>query len=55
MMNFTALELMATLPGVPFYEAEGFAVLERTDAVLPDGVVLPLVRMRRSIASEGTT
>jgi N-acetylglutamate synthase-like GNAT family acetyltransferase len=54
-MNFTALELMATLPGVPLYEAEGFAALERTEAVLADGVVLPLMRMRRSIQLEGTT
>ncbi len=54
-MNFSALELMATLPGVPMYEAEGFVALERTDAVLPDGVALPLVRMRRAIQSEGTT
>lgn len=44
--GFTALELMATLPGVPLYTALGFTPLEHADAALPDGVVLPMVRMR---------
>lgn len=47
--GFRALELGATLPGVPLYEALGFTVLEPADAVMPDGVVLPIVRMRRPI------
>ena len=38
---------MATLPGVPFYEALGFAAVERTAAALPDGESLALVRMTR--------
>jgi len=43
--EFRSLELMATLPGVPFYEALGFTAVERTAARLPDGEVLTLVRM----------
>jgi GNAT superfamily N-acetyltransferase len=49
--GFVALELAATLPGVPFYAAEGFVALERIDAPLPNGVVLPILRMRRAIRS----
>ena len=45
--GFRSLELMATLPGVPFYEALGFAAVERTAAALPDGESLALVRMTR--------
>jgi len=47
--GFTSLELMATLPGEPMYLALGFAPLERTAPVLPDGVALRMVRMRRAI------
>jgi GNAT superfamily N-acetyltransferase len=47
--GFRALELGATLPGVPLYESLGFTAHERMDATLPDGVVLPVVRMRRVI------
>jgi GNAT superfamily N-acetyltransferase len=43
--GFRALELMATLPGVPFYEALGFTVVERVTDVLPDGVGIRFVRM----------
>jgi len=48
--GFGALELMATLPGVPLYLALGFESVEPTAPVLADGVVLPMVRMRRSLA-----
>lgn len=48
--GFKALELGATLPGVPFYETLGFKPIERTDAELPDGMVLQIVRMGRGIA-----
>jgi GNAT superfamily N-acetyltransferase len=50
--GFRALELGATLPGVPLYEALGFAPLERVDAMMPDGVVLPVVRMRLPIGPD---
>ena len=47
--GFTALELMATLPGVPLYLALGFSPVAREDARLPDGVVLPMLRMRVTV------
>lgn len=47
--GFSALELMATLPGVPLYVALGFEELERLSPVQPDGVVLPVVRMHRAV------
>ncbi|MFL5580988.1 MAG: GNAT family N-acetyltransferase [Gemmatimonadaceae bacterium] len=49
--GFGAVELMATLPGEPFYESLGFVAIERVEATLPGGVVVPLVRMARSLAS----
>lgn len=48
--GFTSLELMATLPGVPFYSALGFEGIEDVTDRLPDGVPLRFVRMRRAIA-----
>ena len=47
--GFRAFELGATLPGIPLYRALGFTGDERVDAVLPDGVVLPIVKMTRAI------
>jgi GNAT superfamily N-acetyltransferase len=47
--GFRAAELMATLPGEPLYRALGFVAVERTAATLPDGVVLPMVRMTRPL------
>lgn len=47
--GFTALELMATLPGIPLYLALGFSPVAREDARLPDGVVLPMLRMRVAV------
>jgi hypothetical protein len=49
--GFRRLELMATLTGLPFYEREGFLVLEREDQKLPDGVPFPLARMSRDLES----
>ena len=49
--GFRRLELMATLPGVPFYEACGFTETGRTTDVLPDGTAIEFVRMERSIGS----
>ncbi|MEX1246138.1 MAG: hypothetical protein WEB59_05430 [Thermoanaerobaculia bacterium] len=46
--GFQRLELAATLPGVP-REAFGFQARERLEAALPDGVVLPIVRMEREL------
>jgi GNAT superfamily N-acetyltransferase len=47
--GFTTFELMATLPGVPLYEACGYAVVERTTIELPDGVRLGTAVMRKSL------
>jgi len=47
--GFRRLELMATLPGVPLYEAGGFAPVERVTDELPDGTRIPFVRMARII------
>jgi GNAT superfamily N-acetyltransferase len=47
--GFSRFELGATLPGVPLYTRLGFHRDERIDVTMPDGVVLPIVRMSRSI------
>lgn len=43
--GFKSLQLGATLPGVPLYEAMGYQAMENIDQPMPDGVVLPLVKM----------
>ena len=53
--GFVRLELMATLPGEPLYRALGFEAVEHLSLAMPDGVELPLIRMRRAIAGvDGT-
>ncbi|MBK8247909.1 MAG: GNAT family N-acetyltransferase [Gemmatimonadetes bacterium] len=47
--GFSALELMATLPGVPLYEQCGFRELERVVDTMPNGVGVRFVRMRREL------
>jgi N-acetylglutamate synthase-like GNAT family acetyltransferase len=47
--GFRSLELMATLPGVKFYEACGYAAVARDDLEMKDGITLGLVQMRKSI------
>ncbi len=47
--GFRNFELMATLPGVPLYEALGFSPIESVALPLAQGVELPLVRMGRRI------
>ena len=47
--GFGRLELAATLPGEPFYLAQGFEVAERFEVGLPGPVQVPLVRMFRAI------
>lgn len=48
--GFHTLELMSTLPGVPFYAALGFVAVEQVTDVLPDGVALRFVRMRSDLS-----
>ena len=47
--GFRALTLVATLPGEPLYQALGFTVTERFHLHLPDGVEIPVARMRRDV------
>ena len=47
--GFSRLMLVSTLPGEPLYRAYGFEPLEPVDVPLPDGVVLPCIRMGRAI------
>lgn len=47
--GFQALELMATLPGIKFYEACGYGRKDFFDLALADGVKLQLVPMRKEL------
>lgn len=47
--GFSALELLATLPGEPLYAALGFTVRERVVVTLPDGVAMPFAVMGRPV------
>jgi predicted N-acetyltransferase YhbS len=47
--GFATFELAATLSGVPLYAALGFEARERLDVPMPDGHVLPVVRMVRAV------
>ena len=47
--GFTSIELAATLPGEPLYIAFGYHAIERFDIPLPDGLGLPVARMRKQI------
>lgn len=50
--GFRNLELMSTLPGVPFYARLGFRELRRVADVLPDGTALEFVHMARASRPE---
>ncbi len=47
--RFTHLEMGATLSGVAFYEARGYAKLERLEVPLEGGALLPIVRMAKTV------
>lgn len=47
--GFTRIEMGATLPGVPLYAAVGYEAIERIDTTLPDGEVLGIVRMGKTL------
>lgn len=47
--GFRSVELMATLPGVKFYEACGYEESEEFEYEMTTGGTLPLVRMRKQI------
>lgn len=47
--GFTKLELVATLTGEALYQKHGFVAYERFATPLNNGLVLPVVRMRKSL------
>ncbi len=47
--GFRSMELAATLPGVPFYSAEGYVKGERSEVPLPGGLTLGIVRMTKVV------
>ncbi len=47
--GFRRLSLVATLPGVPLYEAYGFVATERVTITLGDGVQVDVVPMEKAI------
>lgn len=47
--GFKKLELLATLTGAPLYAACGFQEVERVEVNLPDGVVLPTIKMTKQL------
>jgi GNAT superfamily N-acetyltransferase len=47
--GFRTVEILATLPGEPLYRSQGYTVAERRELCLRDGMVLPVVRMTRSL------
>ena len=51
--GFRSLELVATLPGEPLYLAAGFTITERFELALPEGVRVPVVRMRLALQAQG--
>ena len=48
--GFTRLEMGATLSGVAFYRAKGYAAVENEQVHLGNGQSLPIVRMAKSIS-----
>ncbi|MEQ1579068.1 MAG: GNAT family N-acetyltransferase [Steroidobacteraceae bacterium] len=51
--GFSRLELMSTLPGVPFYAKLGFMEVESVVDTLPDGTGVGFVRMTRAVHLSG--
>jgi len=47
--GFARCEMGATLTGVPFYRAKGYAELERVVVPLPGGASLPIIRMAKKL------
>jgi GNAT superfamily N-acetyltransferase len=47
--GFSAIELVATLPGEPFYAACNYSARERYDVPLANGLDLPVVQMTKRL------
>jgi GNAT superfamily N-acetyltransferase len=53
--GFTRLEMGATLSGVAFYRAKGYAEVEYHEVPLSNGEMLPIVRMAREVSKKSQT
>lgn len=47
--GFTSAEMMATLPGIKLYAAMGYQPIEPFEFAAPNGVIVPFVRMQKSL------
>jgi GNAT superfamily N-acetyltransferase len=52
--GFSRLELMSTLPGIPFYRKCGFQPVERVIDTLPDGTCIEFALMSRDISGNAS-
>ncbi len=52
--GFKSVELVATLPGMPFYSARGYQTAGAIPIDTPDGESLPAFRMEKSLKSAAT-
>ncbi len=50
--GFRRAELMSTLPGEPFYRANGYEALEAVRHVLPGGETVAFIRMARTLGAD---
>ena len=48
--GFATIDLVATLAGEPLYAAGGYAVVERYEVPMRDGLKLPVVRMSKAVS-----
>jgi GNAT superfamily N-acetyltransferase len=48
--GFRRFEMGSTLTGVPLYRLRGYVELERVNVPLPNGEILPVIRMTKSVA-----
>ena len=47
--GFTKMELGATLPGVPLYEAMGYVAVKKIEVPLPDGEIFVVVNLKKDL------
>ncbi len=50
--GFTRLEMGSTLTGVPLYRLKGYVEQERIEIPLPNGEVLPVVKMTKNLSDK---
>ena len=50
--GFKKIELGATLPGVPLYEAMGYHAVTKIDVPMHDGEILEVIKMERILICE---